>query len=254
MSKEIRYCEICGVDSNTKCVLNRKLTNSCLCDKHYGQFIKFGEFMDNNQRCVHDPNEIRILENHAEIDTYDEYGNIVCTFKLDLDDVDKLYGHKWRCVKKRNRNYLFTGNQFKEKIYFHRLVLPTELQVDHISGDSTDNRKSNLRIVLGKDNQKNMMKSIRNTSGIRGVTFGKEDNTWRVDFSVDTIRIYLKHFVRKEEAVYARYILEVLCLGKMRNKSNDEEYFKYINMLTNKERIKLVKYVKEKINIAKARV
>ncbi|MBQ8131730.1 MAG: hypothetical protein IJ193_04495 [Bacilli bacterium] len=50
--------------------------------------------MDNNPRCVFDPNEIRLCDGYAEIDTYDAYGNVVTTFKLDLEDVPKLSGHK----------------------------------------------------------------------------------------------------------------------------------------------------------------
>ncbi len=69
------------------------------------------------------------------------------TFILDIDDIPKLEGHKWRTVYKNDKPYLFTGNQKKERIYFHRLVLPTDKQVDHISGDTRDNRKSNLREV-----------------------------------------------------------------------------------------------------------
>lgn len=253
MFKKIYHCEVCGISSEEKDVHNR-IGLGCLCDKHYTQYIKYGKFMDKNPRCVKDPNEIRLYNNHAEIDTYDQYGNVVCTFKLDVDDVPKLGDRKWRAVIKGSRPYLFTGNQWYEKIYFHRLVLPTNLQVDHISGDSTDNRKSNLRAIPGKDNQKNILKSKRNTSGIRGVSFGKEDNTWRVDFNVDKLRIYTKHFYNIEEAVYARYLLETKCWKDLRNTSNDNEYFKHINKLSEETKTKLNNYIEERINIAKARV
>ena len=33
MRKEIRYCDVCGIDSETKGVYNRKEIG-CLCDKH----------------------------------------------------------------------------------------------------------------------------------------------------------------------------------------------------------------------------
>lgn len=91
-----------------------------------------------------------------------------------LDDISKLKGHKWRTVYKNDKPYLFTGNQKKEHIYFHRLVLPTDKQVDHISGD---NRKSNLREVTVQENMLNLQKKSTNTSGgfpfVKKVTNGR---------------------------------------------------------------------------------
>ena len=135
-----------------------------------------GEFKDTNSRGVFDDNEIRLKDNFAEIDTYDSYGNVMETFILDVNDISKLKGHKWRTVYKNDKPYLFTGNQKKERIYFHRLVLPTDKQVDHISGDTRDNRKSNLREVTVQENMLNLQKKSTNTSGIRGVSFCKKSN------------------------------------------------------------------------------
>ena len=51
---------------------------------------------------------------------------------------------------------------------------PKGMTIDHINGNTLDNRKSNLRSILEKDNHKNVRKKSTNTSGIRGVSFNKK--------------------------------------------------------------------------------
>ena len=121
-----------------------------------------------------DPNEIRINNDYLEIDTYDSLGNVVETYICDLEDEEllKAMSMKWRTVYKTNKPYLFTGNQRSERIYFHRFIMnvPKDMVVDHINGNTLDNRKINLRVVNQKDNHKNVKKKCSNTSGIRGVS------------------------------------------------------------------------------------
>lgn len=251
---EERFCEVCGVSSKFKRVGLNALSGMALCEKHRDQFKRFGEFKDSNSRGVFDDNEIRLKENFAEIDTYDSYGNVVETFILDLDDAPKLKGHKWRTVYKNNKPYLFTGNQKKERIYFHRLVLPTDKQVDHISGDTHDNRKSNLREVTIQENMLNLQKKSSNTSGIRGVSFNKRTNKWKTDFTYKKQRYYMKEYTLKEEAVYQRYLCEMLMLKSFRNGANDSVYKSYIDKVSDERKAEIKDYVTNKLNISKERV
>lgn len=253
--KEECFCEICGVSSTIKRVNFIKMANMHLCEKHRDQFKRFGEFKDSNQRGVFDLNDIRIINDIAEIDTYDQYGNVVETFILDSEDVNKLNNKKWRTVYKKDKPYLFTGNQKQERIYFHRLVMNNpELQVDHINGNTLDNRKENLRIVSIQENMKNLLKKKDNKSGIRGVSFNKRKNSWKTDFTCEKIRYYLKDYPTIEEAVYQRYILEVYFLKNLRNTSNDNLYFEHINKLTKTQKDSIKKYIISKLNISKERV
>ena len=87
MSDKIHYCDVCGISSEEKRVNFIKNANMYLCRKHREQFMKFGEFKDSNKRGVFDPNEVRILKDYAEIDTYDSFGGVFKTYKIDLDDI-----------------------------------------------------------------------------------------------------------------------------------------------------------------------
>jgi hypothetical protein len=52
---------------------------------------------------------------------------------------------------------------------FNGLIKEDGLQIDHINGDKTDNRISNLRLVTGSTNQKNKAKQSNNKTGVTGV-------------------------------------------------------------------------------------
>lgn len=251
--KEICHCSVCGVSSELKKVCMNKAYGDYLCEKHREQYKKYGKFLDNSPRGVFDPNEIRKYNDYAEIDTYDSHGNLVTTFKIDLDDVDKLGNKKWRTVFKLDKPYLFTGNQKSERIYFHRLVVgnPEQMQVDHISGDTSDNRKQNLRIVTLQENMCNLKKKKSCTSGVRGVSFDKKRNNWKVDFTYKKQRFYLKSFPTIEEAVYLRYLCECYFNKELRNTTNDEIILSHINKLSDKQKSEIENYLNEKLNTSK---
>lgn len=251
MSKEIHYCAVCNVSSEIKRVHKNKLYGDYLCEKHKQQFINYGKFLDNSPRGVFDPNEIRELENYIEVDTYDSHGNVVITFKISKEDKDKLGNYKWRTVFKNNKPYMFTGNQYSDRIYFHRLVLPTNLQVDHISGDTSDNRRENLRIATIQENMLNLQKKSTNTSGVRGVSFHKKRQEWKVDFTYLKQRLYLKGMSTFEEAVYLRYLCEITFLKEKRNTANDELIFNCIKSLSENKKKEILNYFNERINTMK---
>jgi len=96
----------------------------------------------------------------------------------------------------------------------HRFILKikSKKQVDHISGDTLDNRKSNLRIVKQKDNLKNKGKYSANKSGYPGVYWYTYCNTpkWAASITIDKKRKHLGYFDDLEEAIKARKEAEFL--------------------------------------------
>ena len=138
---KVKICKICG-----RICSPGEYFGQGMCSKHYQQYLKYGRTLDNNPRTVWDPNEIRVLDGYAEIDTYTNTGEVLVTYKLDIEDIPLLGNHKWRTVFKGKSKspYLVTGHT----IYFHRLIMGNPVQeVDHINRDSTDNRKTILELI-----------------------------------------------------------------------------------------------------------
>ena len=78
----------------------------------------------------------------------------------------------------------------------HRIIMnaPDHLQVDHINGDPLDNRKENLRLCNGSENQRNIGKQSNNTSGFKGVSWHKNHGKWYAQIMVDGKLKYLGSF------------------------------------------------------------
>ena len=108
----------------------------------------------------------------------------------------------------QKHGYLF-GSLFGTKIYAHRAAWAHyhgewPEKVDHINGDPSDNRISNLRSVSHDENMKNVRRHADNKSGFLGVSFCKQTRRWRASITANGKSINLGRFTTKEEAVSAR--------------------------------------------------
>ena len=79
-----------------------------------------------------------------------------------------------------------------------------ENDIDHINGDRADNRVENLRDVTNIQNHRNARMSVKNTSGVNGVTFDRQTGKWRAGVKVNFKHIALGRYSSKEEAAAAR--------------------------------------------------
>lgn len=75
-------------------------------------------------------------------------------------------------------------------------------QIDHINQDKTDNRIANLRVVSNKQNQENIAKWIKNTSGRRGVRYLR--GNWVAEIKQFKKKVHLGSFDTIIDAVSAR--------------------------------------------------
>lgn len=131
---------------------------------------------------------------------------------VDPADMKELSGYKWqarwaRCTKSfyasRNLPAPLEGT-----ILMHRQILGLKnldpLRVDHINGDTLDNRRSNLRLATAMQNSRNRKINSNNSSGLKGVHWHKGHRKWGAKIGVNWKQIGLGYFDTKE-AAYAAY-------------------------------------------------
>lgn len=162
--KEEKTCEVCG--SNQRVNFSTKV-GKYLCSRHYQQVSKYGY----TKRTVRDKNEIIIHEGYAEIILCDKLNNEIARSKIDIDDIDKINKYRW-CVHCSDGYVSTTIYKTHKKLFLHQLVLgeyDSELDIDHISGDTLDNRKSNLRLCNHYENMRNVRVRSDSSTGIKGV-------------------------------------------------------------------------------------
>lgn len=90
----------------------------------------------------------------------------------------------------------------------HRVILSRVLgrslmsneQVDHINGNSLDNRRSNLRLATNGQNGMNKGKTRRNASGYKGVYWHKRVQKWTAEIKLNKKKYHLGYFDTPEEA------------------------------------------------------
>lgn len=75
-----------------------------------------------------------------------------------------------------------------------------ELFIDHINGDTGDNRISNLRLANHEQNMWNSKKAAHNTSGYKGVHFNKNTKKWRACAWQKNNIVHIGLFETKEKA------------------------------------------------------
>lgn len=81
--------------------------------------------------------------------------------------------------------------------------IPRGYEIDHVNGDKSDNRASNLRLALPHENKSNM-ECLRGVSGVRGVTWNKGKARWQAQISHKNKCIFLGYFEKLEDAKCAR--------------------------------------------------
>ena len=240
-----KICDVCGKqDKNVKFNSN---FNGNLCIKHYHQFHNFGKILDNNSRTCNDLNEIIINGDIAKISIYNKYSEKIYEAIIDSEDVEKVKNFKWRSAIKRGKVYIVSN----KREYLARLILQCtnkKIQIDHINGNTLDNRKCNLRETSESDNKTNLKPKNTNKLGIRGVSKDNKYNRYVVDFSYKKDRFYLKPFESLEEAIYCRYLLESKINPIYRYKENDNKLFYYINQLSCSQKYEIEQYVNLKIS------
>lgn len=221
------------------------------------------------KRCVLCSN----IGNHSKVKTFTnswiidgdtavcnvEYGGQIVSVYIDASDYDKVSKYTWRIAKKRQKYYVVTGSfKLGTMVYMHRLVLGDSveisegMEIDHIDGNSLNNRRSNLRIVSRQENIDNQIATrIDNQIGIRGVSYSKRDKTYKVDFNYHGTRFYTRSWKTLPETVWCRKCFEdYFGINALANNPLAEQYY----TLSEVERESIRQYVLNVINTRKRAV
>lgn len=122
-------------------------------------------------------------------------------FYFDKEDYDLIKNYCW-CHN--DKGYVMARDAATNKtVRFHKLLFPNNI-IDHINHDTSDNRKSNLRIVTSSQNGMNRKILSNNSSGVTGVKWCKRDNVWEVNIGYKNQRKYIGRYKSFDEAVKAR--------------------------------------------------
>lgn len=142
-------------------------------------------------------------------------------FKSIVDVIDgDLINDSWHTTSTRNKvKKLYAANtkrRFAHETYLmHRVIMERMIgrelkrseMIDHINGNSLDNRRANLRIATNSQNQGNYKNRSNNTSGHRGVHYCKDGyrkKCWAASIQPKGKKlIYLGRYLTKEEAIEA---------------------------------------------------
>ncbi len=133
---------------------------------------------------------------------------------LDDSDYDRVVTRKWYKNKSKEDHGLFyldtsikNENGKWKNVSLQRFIMNCtdgkNVCVDHINGNTLDNRKQNLRVCSRTDNTRNMKLSKRNTTGYKGVAFYKRDSRWVARITVNRNRIHIGYYITPEEAAIA---------------------------------------------------
>jgi hypothetical protein len=132
---------------------------------------------------------------------------------IDVIDSD-LAEYNWYALKRRNHAYdavrgIPNPDWKHQKLeYLARVILSRKIErpleyhekADHINNNPLDNRRENLRLATVGQNNHNARRRKDNTSGFKGVSWGKREKKWVVHISIEGKSKYLGQFDDLQEA------------------------------------------------------
>jgi hypothetical protein len=84
-----------------------------------------------------------------------------------------------------------------------------EDEIDHVNGNRSDNRFSNLRNVIRLENMKNKKRGSNNKTGVIGVHWNAASKKWAAAISVNRVQYHLGCYETIELAVQVRKAAEI---------------------------------------------
>ena len=138
-----------------------------------------------------------------EIFSYED-GNLYRKKVLGGEAIGKKAGWTTVCNGRLYRKI----NVYKKTVYLHRMIFLFHYgyqpkYIDHINGDSLDNRIENLRPATQSQNCANQGLKKNNTSGYKGVRYRKDTGKWAAMVMVNRKAVSLGCYENIEDAAKA---------------------------------------------------
>lgn len=179
------------------------------CRRHYLQMVRHGHLIS----TMYEPNEWVDHGDYYECILKSKNNEVVGKTKIDKEDYPKLKDYKLYQRLNNGKPYaVFSIKGTSKKNMVHRFLMGLENTkytidkvVDHINGDSLDNRRSNLRVCSQHQNSLNIHKKGK----IIGVKFiphynGTNNHKWEATICSNYRNLHLGYFNSQEEAAIAR--------------------------------------------------
>lgn len=173
-----------------------------------GELLRYvnGDTLDNRKANLalsmrNQPNEYIIKDNLCFISIYDRKDNKIAEAIIDSDDYELCSSYKWGV----GLGYVKDNGA---KVHLHRLLLGLNRYdkqiVDHIDQNPLNNRRCNLRLCSHQQNHWNSTKQENNTSGYKGVHWGKDRKKWSVNYKSSNGRqVFVGRFLNIKDAAKA---------------------------------------------------
>lgn len=191
----------------------------CSCNNHTIKILSSKVLNSGNSQscgCLHKERMKEVGLNNRHPNIYDLTGDYGIgytpqgeEFYFDLEDYDLIKNYRW--YREIKGGYLVSVTH-QGHIKMHNLIMGATY-IDHINRQTNDNRKSNLRLADKSINEMNKGCSIRNKSGIVGVSYSVRDKKWIAQIKKGNDHRQ-KRFINKEEAIKQRLLWEKELFGE----------------------------------------
>lgn len=175
----------------------RKIDGKPYCSKHRTQIMRHGRILE---KTIYDPNEIIVKDDYAIIKIINN-DNEVFDVLIDLDEVDKVSKFKWHIAN----GYAATGGSTTERHLLHNLIMgsPHGKDIDHINGNTLDNRKQNLRQITHSGNGANRGHQKNNQLKRKNIHYDKTRDRYVVQIKYGNKR-FCRRYKTLDEAIQVR--------------------------------------------------
>jgi hypothetical protein len=143
---------------------------------------------------------------------------------VDTADYERLRAMKWYASLDKGTGAFYAvrnvrragGGQRRQALARVVMDAPHGIEVDHVSRDTLDNRRCNLRLVTRSRNMQNSARRSDNSTGYKGVKQRRDGNwiKWQVQITIDGRRRHLGYFDDVIEAAQAYDTAAVKAFGE----------------------------------------